>query len=68
MRDPGDEDDWRSPAHVEPDGLSRLIDEMVEDGSMKELSEGAFEAVSVAEAMRSCCRECALEANGEDGS
>lgn len=63
--DPGDE-------HVDPPLRQRTAQEIAFEELLAtctvELPEHLFWAIADAEAMRSCCKACALEANGEDGS
>lgn len=67
-RDVGDEDDARPPAPAPHDPIRDLIDEGIADGSILQVDYDVFWFMSYAESMRDCCRTCALEANGEDGS
>jgi hypothetical protein len=62
MSDPGDEHVDVPPPPI--DKITQLLEEFDDPA----LAEGAFWAIADAEALRSCCRACALEANGEDGS
>lgn len=64
--DPGDEHGDPPPASKHP--LSTLLDEMIADGVVDAMPLEVFELTCYHEMMRSCCRACAVEACGEDGS
>jgi hypothetical protein len=63
MNDPGDEHvDATAPA------LSEIEQLLAEWTDISEVPWDVFLLIQYADGMRSCCRYCALEANGEDGS
>lgn len=64
-RDPGDEDDGPALVVHDEDVLSTLLAEW---GDVSTIDWRAFEFVMLAQGMRDCCRACAAEACGEDGS
>lgn len=65
MRDPGDEH-VDAPVVVAPiDPIGALL---AEDDSVQIVAYETMRFIMLAEAYRYCCRACALEVDGEDGS